>query len=44
MLNGDSTRFDAFAAIPTRPFPGGRWLRWPGMVAGMMYFALRDRI
>jgi len=44
MLHGDSTRFDAFTAIPTRTFPGGRWLRWPGMVAGMLYFALRDRI
>jgi gamma-glutamylputrescine oxidase len=44
MIGGDSTRFDAFAALPTRPFPGGRWLRWPGMVAGMLYFALRDRI
>ncbi len=44
MLHGDSSRFDAFAAIPTRSFPGGRWLRWPGMVAGMLYFALRDRI
>jgi len=44
MIDGDATRFDAFAAIPTRSFPGGRWLRWPGMVAGMMYFALRDRI
>ena len=27
-----STRFDVFARSPTRPFPGGRWLRWPGMV------------
>jgi gamma-glutamylputrescine oxidase len=44
MLHGDSSRFDAFATIPTRPFPGGRWLRWPGMVAGMLYFAARDRI
>jgi gamma-glutamylputrescine oxidase len=44
MLYGDSSRFDAFATIPTRPFPGGRWLRWPGMVAGMLYFAARDRI
>lgn len=44
MLHGDSSRFDAFATIPTRPFPGGRWLRWPGMVAGMLYFAARDRV
>ena len=44
MIRGDSSRFDAFGVLPTRPFPGGRWLRWPGMVAGMLYFALRDRI
>ena len=41
---GSSERFDVFAALPTRRFPGGRWLRWPGMVLGMLYFALRDRI
>ena len=43
-IGGDPHRFDAFAALPTRPFPGGRWLRWPGMVLGMLYFAMRDRI
>jgi gamma-glutamylputrescine oxidase len=41
---GDPEQFDAFAALPTRPFPGGRWLRWPGMVLGMLYFAMRDRL
>jgi len=39
-----SERFDVFATLPTRSFPGGRWLRWPGMVLGMLYFALRDRL
>lgn len=43
-IGGNPTQFDAFAALPTRPFPGGRWLRWPGMVLGMLYFALRDRL
>jgi gamma-glutamylputrescine oxidase len=43
-IRGQSERFDLFAELPTRPFPGGRWLRWPGMVLGMLYFALRDRI
>jgi gamma-glutamylputrescine oxidase len=43
-IGGDPTQFDAFAALPTRPFPGGRWLRWPGMVLGMLYFAMRDRL
>jgi gamma-glutamylputrescine oxidase len=43
-IRGDSRRFDAFSLLPTRPFPGGRWLRWPGMVLGMLYFAMRDRL
>jgi gamma-glutamylputrescine oxidase len=43
-IRGHAERFDLFAELPTRPFPGGRWLRWPGMVLGMLYFALRDRL
>jgi gamma-glutamylputrescine oxidase len=43
-IAGDTERFDVFARLPTRPFPGGRWLRWPALVLGMTYFALRDRI
>ena len=43
-IGGEAHRFEAFAALPTRQFPGGRWLRWPGMVLGMLYFAMRDRI
>jgi len=43
-IRGNSQRFDLFAELPTRPFPGGRWLRWPGMLLGMLYFALRDRL
>ncbi len=44
VIRGQSERFDVFARIPTPPFPGGRWLRWPGLVLGMTYFALRDRL
>jgi gamma-glutamylputrescine oxidase len=40
---GNNDRFDIFANLETQPFPGGRWLRWPGMVLGMLYFGLRDR-
>ncbi|OCC04749.1 oxidoreductase [Labrys sp. WJW] len=36
--------FDRLAALPTPPFPGGRLLRWPTLVAGMSYYALRDRL
>lgn len=41
---GTAERFDVFARIPPPPFPGGIWLRWPGMVLGMLWYALRDRL
>jgi gamma-glutamylputrescine oxidase len=41
---GTAARFDVLAGAPARRFPGGRWLRWPGMVLGMLYYALRDRL
>jgi gamma-glutamylputrescine oxidase len=37
-------RLDAFAGLPVPPFPGGTWLRQPALVAGMMWYALRDRL
>ena len=40
---GESENMDLFGKIPTRPFPGGAWLRYPGLVLGMTYYALRDR-
>lgn len=40
---GESEKLDLFGKIPTRPFPGGAWLRYPGLVLGMTYYALRDR-
>jgi gamma-glutamylputrescine oxidase len=40
-LSGD---FDRLAKLPVPPFPGGRALRWPTMVAAMSYYALRDRL
>lgn len=43
-LLGRPERFDLMAALPTRSFPGGRLLRWPLFVAGMLYYALRDRL
>jgi len=43
-ISGKLERFDLLSSLPTRKFPGGTLLRWPGMVAGMLYFALRDRI
>ncbi len=43
-LAGEAENFDLFGKIPTRSFPGGALLRWPGMVLGMLYYALRDRL
>ena len=37
-------RLDAFAKIPHHPFPGGRWLRTPILVAAMAWFKLRDKL
>jgi gamma-glutamylputrescine oxidase len=41
---GTAERFDVMARIPSPRFPGGTLLRWPGLVAGMLYHAIRDRI
>ena len=43
-IAGEAEKFDLFGTIPTRNFPGGDLLRWPGLVLGMSYYALRDRI
>ncbi|MDH3633994.1 MAG: FAD-binding oxidoreductase [Gammaproteobacteria bacterium] len=42
-IAGEAESFDLFGTIPTRAFPGGDLLRWPGLVLGMSYYALRDR-
>ncbi len=41
---GDAERFDVFSVLAHRSFPGGRWLRHPLLVIGMLYYALRDRL
>jgi len=43
-IAGTAERFDLIASLPIRRFPGGTLLRWPGMVLGMLYYALRDRL
>ncbi len=43
-VSGSAERFDVMAGVPARTFPGGRYLRWPAQVAGMLYYALRDRL
>lgn len=43
-IKGPSSDFATMAKIPSKTFPGGTLLRWPGMVAGMLYYSLRDRV
>lgn len=43
-IAGDAGRFDTFANIPSPTFPGGTLLRWPGLVAGMLYYSLLDKL
>ena len=41
-ISGSSERFDVFARIPQRDFPGGRWLRQPALALAMQWYRLRD--
>ena len=41
---GTLERFDVFARLPQRPFPGGRMMRWPTLALALAYGALRDRL
>jgi gamma-glutamylputrescine oxidase len=42
-IDGDPTRFDLMAELGARRFPGGTHLRRPALIAGMLYYGLRDR-
>jgi gamma-glutamylputrescine oxidase len=39
---GSAERFDLFARIPHRDFPGGPLMRRPALVLAMLYYRLRD--
>lgn len=41
---GERAGVELLARVPTPPFPGGRLLRWPLTVAGLSWYALRDRL
>ncbi len=41
-IAGTAERFDLFARIPHKDFPGGPLLRTPALVLGMAYYRLRD--
>ena len=44
VIDGSAARFDVMANVPSHQFPGGTLLRWPGLVAGMLFYSLRDRL
>jgi gamma-glutamylputrescine oxidase len=41
-MAGTATRFDVFAKIPHRDFPGGTFFRRPALVLAMLWFRLKD--
>ncbi len=41
-LAGQAERFDLFARLKHRPFPGGKWLRTPSLALGMLWYRLKD--
>jgi gamma-glutamylputrescine oxidase len=43
-IAGQAERFDVFARMQHRPFPGGARLRTPSLVLGMLYHRLMDRL
>ena len=43
-IAGTASRFDVFASLPVHTFPGGTLLRYPGMVLGMLYYSIKDKL
>lgn len=43
-VSGETGPVALLSRLPTPPFPGGRLLRWPLTVAGLSWYALRDRL
>jgi gamma-glutamylputrescine oxidase len=43
-IDGQAGAFDVMEKVPSPRFPGGAALRWPLLVLGMSWFALRDRL
>jgi len=44
VMAGTAERFDVLASLPSRPFPGGPWIRRPLATLGLLWYALRDRL
>jgi gamma-glutamylputrescine oxidase len=43
-VTGTMERFDVFAQLPHRPFPGGKLFARPLATLGLLWYALRDRL
>jgi len=43
-VTGTMDRFDVFANLPHRPFPGGRLFARPLATLGLLWYALKDRL
>lgn len=43
-IRGDASRFDVFARIPHKPFPGGTALRVPLLSIARLYYELKDAL
>ncbi|MDE1947687.1 MAG: FAD-binding oxidoreductase [Burkholderiales bacterium] len=43
-MAGDASRFDTFARLQHKPFPGGRLLRTPALVLGTAYYRIKDLV
>jgi gamma-glutamylputrescine oxidase len=43
-IGGMAERFDVMSKLGVRRFPGGRLLRHPALVLGMLYFSFRDKL
>jgi gamma-glutamylputrescine oxidase len=43
-IGGTAERLDVFSSLPIHSFPGGTLLRYPGMVLGMLFFSLKDKL
>jgi gamma-glutamylputrescine oxidase len=41
---GQTSRLDTFAGVAPGAFPGGKALRGPLHVLGMLWYAIRDRL
>jgi gamma-glutamylputrescine oxidase len=43
-IGGQAEKFDLLARIPHHDFPGGKMLRTPALVLGMLWYRLRDAL